>query len=113
MKSRQSWSEFYSFEVDRATDVAIPPDISQFRSAIVSGALRPATRLPSTRELARRLGVSRSVEPRSLAAEATRDANDRVRGTSRGRSTPHSELTHQLQRAEVSPNDFPRFGREQ
>lgn len=61
MKSRQSWSELYSFEVDRATDTPLFHQIYlQFRSAILSGALRPATRLPSTRELATRLGVSRS-----------------------------------------------------
>jgi DNA-binding transcriptional MocR family regulator len=62
VKSRQSWSELYSFEVDRVTDVPLFHQIYlQFRSAILSGALRPATRLPSTRELATRLGVSRSV----------------------------------------------------
>lgn len=61
MKSRQSWSELYSFEVDRAIDVPLFHQIYlQFRSAILSGALRPATKLPSTRELATQLGVSRS-----------------------------------------------------
>jgi GntR family transcriptional regulator/MocR family aminotransferase len=61
VKSRQSWSEVYSFEVDRASAVPLFRQIYlQCRSAILSGALRPATRLPSTRDLARRLGVSRS-----------------------------------------------------
>jgi GntR family transcriptional regulator/MocR family aminotransferase len=61
MKSRQSWAELYAFEVDRAADAPVFRQIYlKLRSAILSGTLRPATKLPSTRELAGQLGVSRS-----------------------------------------------------
>jgi GntR family transcriptional regulator / MocR family aminotransferase len=61
MKRRESWADLYAFEIDRAGDVPVFRQIYlQFRSAILSGALRPATKLPSTRELAERLRVSRS-----------------------------------------------------
>ena len=61
MKSRQSWAELYAFEVDRAGDApAFRQIYLQLRSAILSGTLRPATKLPSTRKLAVQLGVSRS-----------------------------------------------------
>jgi GntR family transcriptional regulator/MocR family aminotransferase len=61
MKSRQGWARLYAFEVDRAGDAPVFRQIYlQLRAAILSGALRPATKLPSTRELAEQLGVSRS-----------------------------------------------------
>ena len=61
MKSRNSWAELYAFEVDRAADAPVFRQIyQQLRWAILSGALRSATKLPSTRELAAQLGVSRS-----------------------------------------------------
>ena len=61
VKSRQSWAELYAFEVDRAGDAPVFRQIYlQLRSAILSGTLRPGTKLPSTRELAVQLGVSRS-----------------------------------------------------
>jgi GntR family transcriptional regulator / MocR family aminotransferase len=61
VKRRKSWAELYAFEVDRAADVPVFRQIyQQLRSAILSRALRPATKLPSTRELSTQLGVSRS-----------------------------------------------------
>jgi len=61
VKSRQSWAELYAFEVDRAVDAPLFRQIYlQLRSAILSGALRASTKLPSTRELAAQLGVSRA-----------------------------------------------------
>jgi GntR family transcriptional regulator/MocR family aminotransferase len=61
MKSRQKRAELYAVEVDRAGDKPVFRQIYlQLRSAILSGALRSATKLPSTRELAVQLGVSRS-----------------------------------------------------
>src|ERR1700719_532402 len=61
VKSRRSWAELYAFDVDRAGDAPVFRQIYlQLRSAILSGMLRPGTKLPSTRELAVRLGVSRS-----------------------------------------------------
>ena len=60
MKSRQSWAELYAFEVNRAGDAPVFRQIYQrLRSAILSGTFRPGTKLPSTRELAAQLGVSR------------------------------------------------------
>jgi GntR family transcriptional regulator/MocR family aminotransferase len=48
-------------EIDRAADAPMFRQIYlQLRSSILSGTLRPATKLPSTRELAAKLGVSRS-----------------------------------------------------
>jgi len=61
MKSRPGWAALYAFEVDRAADAPVFRQVYlQLRSAILSGALRPATKLPSTRELATQLGISRS-----------------------------------------------------
>jgi GntR family transcriptional regulator/MocR family aminotransferase len=61
MKSRQSWADLYSFEVTRANEKPLFRQIYlQLRSAILSRRLRPGTKLPSTRELASQLGVSRS-----------------------------------------------------
>jgi GntR family transcriptional regulator / MocR family aminotransferase len=61
VKSRRSWAELYAFEVDRAAEAPVFRQIYlQLRSAILSGTLRPAAKLPSTRELAAQLGVSRS-----------------------------------------------------
>jgi GntR family transcriptional regulator / MocR family aminotransferase len=61
MKSRQSWAELYAFELDRASEAPLFRQIYlQLRSAILSGVFRPGMKLPSTRELAVQLGVSRS-----------------------------------------------------
>src|SRR5258705_12068234 len=61
MKSRQGWAELYAFELGRASDMPLFRQLYlQLRSAILSRRLRPGTRLPSTRELAAQLGVSRS-----------------------------------------------------
>ncbi len=61
MKSRQSWADLYAFEVTRTNDTPLFRQLYvQLRSAILSRRLRPGTKLPSTRELASQLGVSRS-----------------------------------------------------
>src|SRR4051794_19136349 len=61
MKSRPSWADLYAFEVTRAGDEPLFRQLYlQFQSAILSRRLRPGTKLPSTRELASQLGVSRS-----------------------------------------------------
>jgi len=61
VKNRRSWAELYALEVDRAADAPVFRQIyMQLRSAILSGRLGAATKLPSTRELAVQLGVSRS-----------------------------------------------------
>jgi GntR family transcriptional regulator/MocR family aminotransferase len=61
MKSRQSWADLFAFEVTRTNDTPLFRQLYlQLRSAILSRRLRPGTKLPSTRELASQLGVSRS-----------------------------------------------------
>jgi len=60
-KIRPGWAALYAFEIDRAADAPVFRQVyRQMRSAILAGALRPGTKLPSTRELASQLGVSRS-----------------------------------------------------
>ena len=61
MKNRTGWAELYAFEVTRAEQTPLFHQLyQQLRSAILSRRLRPGTKLPSTRELASQLGVSRS-----------------------------------------------------
>ena len=61
MKSRQSWADLYAFEVIRQSDTPLFRQLYlQLRAAILSRRLRPGTKLPSTRELASQLAVSRS-----------------------------------------------------
>ena len=61
MKSRQSWADLYAFEVIRQSDTPLFRQLYlQLRSAILARRLRPGTKLPSTRELAAQLDVSRS-----------------------------------------------------
>ena len=60
-ENRKSWADLYAFEVTRAEHTPLFHQLyRQLRSAILSRRLRPGTRLPSTRELASQLGVSRS-----------------------------------------------------
>jgi GntR family transcriptional regulator/MocR family aminotransferase len=61
VKNRPGWAALHAFEVDRAADAPVFRQVYlQLRSAVLSGALRPGTKLPSTRELAAQLGISRS-----------------------------------------------------
>src|SRR3954468_12685039 len=59
--TQQGWADLYAFEVTRARDVPLFRQLYlELRSAILSRRLRPGTKLPSTRELAAQLGMSRS-----------------------------------------------------
>jgi GntR family transcriptional regulator/MocR family aminotransferase len=61
MRSRKGWADLYAFEVTRAEQTQLFHQLyQQLRAAILSRRLRPGTKLPSTRELAAQLGVSRS-----------------------------------------------------
>ena len=61
MKRQPSWADLYAFEVTRTEHTPLFRQIYlQLRSAILTRRLRPGTKLPSTRELASQLGVSRS-----------------------------------------------------
>jgi GntR family transcriptional regulator / MocR family aminotransferase len=57
---RQGFADLYAFDIDRADATVFRQIYGQLRTAILSGALRPATKLPSTRALAEQIGVSRS-----------------------------------------------------
>jgi GntR family transcriptional regulator/MocR family aminotransferase len=61
MKDKQGWASLHAFQLDRASDVPLFRQLYlQARSAILSRALRPGSKLPSTRELAAQLKISRS-----------------------------------------------------
>src|SRR5213075_3506660 len=61
MKRQPSWADLYAFEVTRTEHTPLFRQIYlQLRAAILLRRLRPGTKLPSTRELASQLGVSRS-----------------------------------------------------
>src|ERR1700733_3555163 len=61
MKNRQDWASLHAFQLDRESDVPLFRQLYlQARSAILSRALRPGSKLPSTRELAAQLKISRS-----------------------------------------------------
>jgi len=57
----RSWADLYAWQVNRAGDGSLFVQVyRQIRSAILSQRLQPGSKLPSTRELARQLAVSRS-----------------------------------------------------
>ena len=61
MKNKQGWASLHAFELDRKSDVPLFRQLYlQTRAAILSRALRPGGKLPSTRELAMRLKISRT-----------------------------------------------------
>jgi GntR family transcriptional regulator/MocR family aminotransferase len=60
-EQRRSWADLYAWQLTRGGDAPLFRQIYlQIRSAILSQSLRPGTKLPSTRELASQLAVSRS-----------------------------------------------------
>jgi GntR family transcriptional regulator / MocR family aminotransferase len=57
----RGWADLYAWQLDRASRTPLTRQIyMQVRSAVLSGALRPATRLPSSRTMASKLGVARA-----------------------------------------------------
>jgi len=60
-EQRRSWANLYAWQLTRSGDAPLFRQIyRQIRSAILSQSLRPGTKLPSTRQLASQLKVSRS-----------------------------------------------------
>ncbi len=60
MTSR-GWADLYVWQLDRASRTPLTRQIyMQVRSAVLSGALRPGTRVPSSRVMASKLGVARA-----------------------------------------------------
>src|ERR1700750_2574704 len=61
MKNKQSWASLHAFQLERASEGPLFRQLYlQTRAAIRSRALRPGSKLPSTRELAAQLKISRS-----------------------------------------------------
>src|SRR5262245_7122835 len=60
MTSR-GWADLYAWQLDRASNAPLTRQIYILvRSAVLSGALRPGTRVPSSRAMASKLGVARA-----------------------------------------------------
>jgi GntR family transcriptional regulator/MocR family aminotransferase len=61
VKDKQGWATLHAFQLDRESDVPLFRQLYlQTRAAILSRALRPGSKLPSTRELAAQLKISRT-----------------------------------------------------
>jgi GntR family transcriptional regulator/MocR family aminotransferase len=57
----RGWADLYAWQLDRASGTPLTRQIyMQVRSAVLSGALRPGTRVPSSRVMASELGVARA-----------------------------------------------------
>src|SRR5205814_54001 len=57
----RGWADLYAWQLDRASRTPLTRQIyMQVRAAVLSGALRPGTRVPSSRMLAGKLGVARA-----------------------------------------------------
>jgi GntR family transcriptional regulator/MocR family aminotransferase len=57
----QGWADLYAWQLDRASGTPLSRQIyMQVRSAVLSGALRAGTRVPSSRVMASQLGVARA-----------------------------------------------------
>jgi GntR family transcriptional regulator / MocR family aminotransferase len=57
----RGWADLYAWQLDRASRTSLTRQIyMQVRSAALSGALRPGTRVPSSRTMASKLGVARA-----------------------------------------------------
>jgi len=61
MMTSRGWADLYAWQLDRANGRPLSRQIyMQVRSAVLSGALRAGTRVPSSRVMAERLGVARA-----------------------------------------------------
>src|SRR6201985_3886998 len=61
MTTTQGWADLYAWQLERASGTPLSRQIyMQVRSAVLSGALRAGTRVPSSRVMASQLGVARA-----------------------------------------------------
>jgi GntR family transcriptional regulator/MocR family aminotransferase len=61
VKNKQGWASLHAFQLERDTDVPLFRQLYlQIRAAVLSRVLRPGSKLPSTRELAAQLRISRT-----------------------------------------------------
>ena len=57
----RGWADLFAWQLDRASRTPLTRQIyMQVRSAVLSGALRPGARMPSSRAMASKLGVARA-----------------------------------------------------
>jgi GntR family transcriptional regulator/MocR family aminotransferase len=57
----RGWADLYVWQLDRSSRTPLTRQIyMQVRAAVLSGALRPGTRMPSSRAMASKLGVARA-----------------------------------------------------
>jgi GntR family transcriptional regulator/MocR family aminotransferase len=57
----EGWAELYAWQLDRASRTPLSRQLyAQVRSAVLSGALRAGTRMPSSRAMASKLGLARA-----------------------------------------------------
>src|SRR5262245_65712604 len=57
----RGWAELYAWQLDRGSRTPLTRQIyMQVRSAVLTGALCPGTRVPSSRAMASKLGVARA-----------------------------------------------------
>jgi GntR family transcriptional regulator/MocR family aminotransferase len=57
----QGWAELYAWQLDRASSTPLSRQLyMQVRSGVLSGALAPGAKLPSTRTMSSRLGLART-----------------------------------------------------
>src|SRR5580704_851747 len=57
----QGWADLYAWQLDRASRTPLARQIyMQVRIAVLSGALRAGSRVPSSRAMASKLGVARA-----------------------------------------------------
>src|ERR1700749_354908 len=61
MSMSEGWADLYAWQLQRTSGTPLSRQIyMQVRSAVLSGALRAGTRVPSSRLMAERLGVARA-----------------------------------------------------
>src|SRR5215467_3040478 len=96
----RGWADLYAWQLDRASRTPLTRQIyMQVRSAVLSGALRPGTRMLSSRAMASKLGVARAtvvLAYEHLLAEGYRGRSDRPNISSARRSardkTRHADV---------------------
>jgi GntR family transcriptional regulator / MocR family aminotransferase len=113
----QRWGDLYAWQLDRASRTPLSRQIyMQVRSAVLSGALRAGTRVPSSRAMASQLGVARasvvSAYEQLLAegyVESRHGSGTFISGEVAGLTTRRRSAPRAIKRAAVRhlPGPFP------
>lgn len=116
----RGWADLYAWQLDRASRTPLSRQIyMQVRSAVLSGALRAGTRVPSSRAMAAQLGVARasvvSAYEQLLAegyVESRRGSGTFISGEVAGLATRRRRAPRAIRRAVPAPakafSDFER-----